>query len=537
MAEVDTTGTVQGALQTLMQNLSQRYDPAENQRQIQARNDLYSEYEQQMRNRPQMPSAFDLGIRGWLAAGPGSANLVRGWAKGQQAFDEQELAEQEAKLKGLEKMANLRNAAIKEDDAMLRANLGLLKGTVGGLKPTVKMDKDGNMVVFNPATNESSVVHSSQRGEYERLYQTFYKAAIDQGMENPEGYAHNNTLLVLKNAPGYNPQNPDTSKRTGLITPNLPTTDGVQKSVAPEVVSSSKSNYVGNAPSTPKDFPQVTGRQQTERDADRAVILKQEWDDAQNIINRYGLDSPQGQAALRNQAEIKRELNFKKDQVKSEPVVTAPIQPNASTPTIKYKDKPAEAGRTEELKTVAEGYGKQYNTILKGADSARNTINLLDNIESNLAGYTTGRLTPATTEIAAWMKPLGVDIDKNLSNKEAFKKSVGQLTLSLKNAGGENNMPGSLSDSDRQFLQDMAPTLADTPEGNRMIIQYHRKVAQRQMEMAKQAEDYFEQYGTFKGFRKQWDEYAKANPLFDKQSGQQGPKRIKITPEMLQGGR
>lgn len=135
MADVDTTGTVQGALQTLMQNLAQRYDPAENQRQIQARNDLYNEYEQQMRDRPQTPSALDLGIRGWLAAGPGSANLVRGWAKGQDVYDEQQRLEQESKLKGLEKMANLRNAAIKEDDSTLRANLGLIKGAMAMAKP------------------------------------------------------------------------------------------------------------------------------------------------------------------------------------------------------------------------------------------------------------------------------------------------------------------------------------------------------------------------------------------------------------------
>ena len=114
----------------LSANLAKRYSPEANQQQIDARDRLYAEYEQQMRNPPKMPSAFEMGIRGWLASGPGSANAAKGWTKGQELYDEQQRQEQEAKLKGLEKMANLRNAAIKEDDTMLRTNLGLIKGAM-----------------------------------------------------------------------------------------------------------------------------------------------------------------------------------------------------------------------------------------------------------------------------------------------------------------------------------------------------------------------------------------------------------------------
>lgn len=221
-----------------------------------------------------------------------------------------------------------------------------------------------------------------------------------------------------------------------------------------------------------------------------------------------------------------------------EPIYSPVVPPEGVSPTPlitpKRRDVGAEKSREKELVTVSEGYGKQYNEVLKGAGNAQNTLYAIDNIESNLQGYNTGKLTPMTTEIAAWLKPLGIEIDKKLSNKEAFQKAVGQLTLGLKNVGGENNMPGSLSDSDRKFLESMAPTLADTPEGNRLAIGYYRKIAQRQIDMARQAEDYFERNGTYKGFRKEWDGYVKNNPLFGNQESTQ-PKRIRITADMLKG--
>jgi hypothetical protein len=217
-------------------------------------------------------------------------------------------------------------------------------------------------------------------------------------------------------------------------------------------------------------------------------------------------------------------------------VSTTTSQPQ-SAPALQYKDKPREAGRTEEFKEVGQGYGKQYADVMKSADTARSTLDSISNIERNLEGYGTGKLTPATTQIAAWAKPFGIEIDPKLSNKEAFAKSVGAMTLGLKNAGGANSMPGSLSDSDRKFLEGMSPSLSDTPEGNRLVIDYYKRVANRQMDMAQQSEKYFDENGTYKGFRKQWDEYVKTNPLFaSKEASPMQSKRVKITADMLKGG-
>ena len=63
--------------------------------------------------------------------------------------------------------------------ALLKDQAVLQRGTMG--RSQIKMDKDGNMVMFDPVTNSAKVIHSSQIGEYDRLYAKFLEVGKAQG--------------------------------------------------------------------------------------------------------------------------------------------------------------------------------------------------------------------------------------------------------------------------------------------------------------------------------------------------------------------
>ena len=72
-----------------------------------------------------------------------------------------------------------------------------------------------------------------------------------------------------------------------------------------------------------------------------------------------------------------------------------------------------------------------------------------------------------------------------------------------------------VSNADRQFIQGTVPNIANTPEGNREIISYGRKIEQRKQEVAKMARDYAKKNGgrIDAGFDEQLAQWSEKNPL------------------------
>lgn len=89
----------------------------------------------------------------------------------------------------------------KSDTAELMAIKGMLPKTGQGGGWVTKMDKDGNMIAYNPMTNEKRIVHSSQGEAYQRAWQKAYDHAASEEMQDPEGYAHGVAAQLLGRAP------------------------------------------------------------------------------------------------------------------------------------------------------------------------------------------------------------------------------------------------------------------------------------------------------------------------------------------------
>jgi hypothetical protein len=169
----------------------------------------------------------------------------------------------------------------------------------------------------------------------------------------------------------------------------------------------------------------------------------------------------------------------------------------------------------EESKVVGAGMGKAFLDIQNAGMQARSKVNNLTRLESLLSGYETGKLTPLGKEIASYAASLGINVGKNLGNKEAAEALSNELALQARNPSGGAGMPGAMSDQDRAFLQNIVPNLAKSTAGNRTIIETQRRLAKREMDVARMASEYRGRRGSLDPqFYQEMQQWSDANPLF-----------------------
>jgi hypothetical protein len=84
-------------------------------------------------------------------------------------------------------------------------------------------------------------------------------------------------------------------------------------------------------------------------------------------------------------------------------------------------------------------------------------------------------------------------------------------------------MPGSLSNSDREYLTKMTPNLAQSADGRKMLIGAQVAVFQRQADVAKLARQWQQRFGRIdapdangKLFEDQLTRWSDAHPIFGK---------------------
>lgn len=178
-----------------------------------------------------------------------------------------------------------------------------------------------------------------------------------------------------------------------------------------------------------------------------------------------------------------------------------------------------------ESKKVGEGFGDQFMDIMKADVKAQGKLARLDRMQELSKGFETGGLVPTLTKIQNVAASLGFQVDPSLGAKQAFEALGSEIALTLRNPEGGAGMPGALSDKDREFLTGMTPDLAKTPEGNRLIIETGRKLAKRDMEVAKMARAYRKKHGQMdEGFYDELAAYSEKNQMFaGKSLPQSGP--------------
>lgn len=227
----------------------------------------------------------------------------------------------------------------------------------------------------------------------------------------------------------------------------------------------------------------------------------------------------------------------------NKPFLPGPTGPVPNQPYQDYSIRKATAGASrtnlspvfkqegEESKAVGKFFGEAYADIQKAGFMAQNTINRYDRLGQLLSGVDTGKFAPLGLEAAKTAKALGLNIDPTLANKEAAVALSSEIALQLRNPSGGAGMPGAMSDADRNFLAGMVPGIEKTPEGRAQIIDTAKKLAKRDMDVARMAREYRAKNGTInEGFYNELARYSEANPLFGNASAPQGQTFNQLPP-------
>ena len=131
-------------------------------------------------------------------------------------------------------------------------------------------------------------------------------------------------------------------------------------------------------------------------------------------------------------------------------------------------------------------------------------------------GAATGFGEATKNELRSVFASLGFEVDAEaLARGEGFNASSNRLALAVRNPAGGAGMPGSMSDSDRNFLVSTVPGLARSESGNAILIAIMQKQLERKIEVSRMAVNYFNQNKTMQGFEQRIAEYAQGNPMFD----------------------
>lgn len=166
-------------------------------------------------------------------------------------------------------------------------------------------------------------------------------------------------------------------------------------------------------------------------------------------------------------------------------------------------------------KTVGEEYGKRFVGLQDDEKSARRAINALNIMERSMEdpNFYSGTGSGTVTTLKRAARALGIEGADGIDSMEAFNAMAKQAAL--------DSMGGSLgtgfSNADRDFVEGQVPTLANTPEGNRLLIDIQKKIAERKVQVAALARDYAKRNeGRIDaGFDEELAQWANSNPLFE----------------------
>lgn len=127
----------------------------------------------------------------------------------------------------------------------------------------------------------------------------------------------------------------------------------------------------------------------------------------------------------------------------------------------------------------------------------------------------TGTGADAVLQLKKLGRSLGFDVE-GIESAEGFQAVARKSALDA--MGG--SLGAGFSDADRSFVTGQVAGLENTPEGNFIIIDVQRRIAQRKAEMADLVDQWRsnpnipEEERTYPALRRMLNEYAEANPLF-----------------------
>ncbi len=187
---------------------------------------------------------------------------------------------------------------------------------------------------------------------------------------------------------------------------------------------------------------------------------------------------------------------------------------------------------------IAKASGADVEARGKAIEESRNKLTTLAQIEGILKdpNVYTGKGGELALSLAKMGKAgatlLGVSEEHlpkflaGVSNAELLNTISNKYALTLR-----TDMPGAMSDSDRNFLLDSVPGLRLTAEGNARIVQLSKQAEQYKMELNKAAQNYVHAKRSNVGLADYLDQWTAANPMVSEQQKQEIARAAQSTPE------
>ena len=497
--------SVQGVLQTLLserKGLVERRDNAQ-QRQLEVMNQpvpdvgpirrMVSDYLSRYAQNPNMDFSAIAGAVG------AEAERTRKMEESQ-LLRLQAAAEQEAKYAG---------ENLKESD-LFGAKLTAATKAGRGAGVTVRMDNDGNMVVYDPATQESRVVHSSQRGEYQRIWSKAYEKAVAEDLENPEGYAANVASKVLAGSPGFNPQKQAVPSSQSVAQPK---SEVEAPQFDPNKVT--LKTPPGQEAPMPTTGETVGMSQLSPTEQQMAAALKAGTGMTQNPATAQAgtqmLQSLQGQFPRSEQGLIKPPVAPNQPPAQQAQTALASANAPGAAETMKYRDIPKEAAAKRGAEDMASSYVKDYETVQTEAAAAANQKNVFDMLEKERPK--TGLFADAEKVVGGLFSALGQDPNSPTIQNAMKTRNAEQLLSQLTNASLKAEK-GVQTKTDEVRIYKEFPKTTDFQKVWDFSIKLGKERAQRKLEQR----DFYdkvadENRGTPVGARRQWDQQMIDDPI------------------------
>lgn len=171
-------------------------------------------------------------------------------------------------------------------------------------------------------------------------------------------------------------------------------------------------------------------------------------------------------------------------------------------------------GEKEYDKVLNKAEAERFIGYQKGGQSAQSALSSLDVLDNSMKdpSFYSG---PGAEKFALPLRQaqaaFGGD-PKAAASMETFRANASKAALDA--MGG--SLGSGFSNADRDFVLNQVPNLANSPEGNKQLIDVSRKVRQREIEISKKAREYASKNGgrLDAGFDGVLQDYAEKNPLF-----------------------
>ncbi len=139
---------------------------------------------------------------------------------------------------------------------------------------------------------------------------------------------------------------------------------------------------------------------------------------------------------------------------------------------------------------LAQDAIKRNSDWQKSALTAHGAINRLGTLQTLLDQIATNKFKGTTQEIKAAAKAAGIDLSAVGVTDDVGSTAAAASLSSLLALENRREMPGPMSDGDRQFLMAAGPAITKDPAGNRILIAIKKGDLEREVDIAKHARDY-----------------------------------------------